>query len=213
MPMSAATNEDGATNNAAGPSAERVVRLYYYVNEEAHATNAVVNDFISREIGNIFGAAPRQPGDGRCYVIFVIRSIAENQDLAHYRVEIDESILPVLLSAHFRPILLRYVRFQSLFGALSFIRRIHSSGHHRKLYRKKIKKYLRKQSASVSTPGADSADCSICLSAYRPKSKVRKLDCSHEFHRKCIDRWLKKGNLNCPVCRTSCFSSIFGAER
>jgi hypothetical protein len=47
--------------------------------------------------------------------------------------------------------------------------------------------------------------CSICLESYEEKTYKRKLDCGHHFHKKCIDKWLKKcisdENLHCPICR------------
>jgi len=38
------------------------------------------------------------------------------------------------------------------------------------------------------------------LSKVKTESLTRKLDCSHTFHSKCIDKWLKVGN-TCPTCR------------
>src|SRR5581483_5332994 len=46
-------------------------------------------------------------------------------------------------------------------------------------------------------------DCSICLN---PTEKfVRKLSCSHEFHRYCLDEWLTVHH-TCPICRSEQFS-------
>ncbi len=45
-------------------------------------------------------------------------------------------------------------------------------------------------------------DCPICLDGFKCRQHGRKLQCSHAFHKKCIDRWLTK-NTHCPVCRTS----------
>ncbi|CAA7020317.1 unnamed protein product [Microthlaspi erraticum] len=45
--------------------------------------------------------------------------------------------------------------------------------------------------------------CPICLGDYKGKHLLRQLpDCSHLFHLKCIDTWLRL-NPTCPVCRTS----------
>ncbi|GIY60242.1 hypothetical protein CDAR_220871 [Caerostris darwini] len=41
--------------------------------------------------------------------------------------------------------------------------------------------------------------CSVCLDTSRRKN-MKYLPCSHVFHRKCINRWLKK-NRRCPICR------------
>jgi hypothetical protein len=47
-------------------------------------------------------------------------------------------------------------------------------------------------------------ECSICLEQYKVNSYKRTLNCNHHFHKKCIDKWLKKcteDNLHCPMCR------------
>ena len=45
-------------------------------------------------------------------------------------------------------------------------------------------------------------DCPICLDVFKYRQHCRKFQCSHVFHKKCIDRWLAK-NTQCPVCRSS----------
>ncbi|CAB4028742.1 RING finger 44-like [Paramuricea clavata] len=42
--------------------------------------------------------------------------------------------------------------------------------------------------------------CVICLMDFEPKQQVRILPCLHEYHSKCIDKWLKS-NRSCPICR------------
>jgi len=43
--------------------------------------------------------------------------------------------------------------------------------------------------------------CSICCIEYKIKEYKRGLNCcSHVFHKKCIDKWLKE-HINCPICR------------
>lgn len=42
--------------------------------------------------------------------------------------------------------------------------------------------------------------CSICLNKIETNEYIRKLKCNHLFHKKCVDKWLKK-NQNCPMCR------------
>ena len=44
------------------------------------------------------------------------------------------------------------------------------------------------------------SECSICLDNYKNNEYFRNLPCNHSFHKKCIDRWVKKNN-NCPICR------------
>ena len=45
--------------------------------------------------------------------------------------------------------------------------------------------------------------CSICLDHFQCGKYKRKMpNCSHEFHKTCIDRWLYKDQkLTCPICR------------
>lgn len=43
--------------------------------------------------------------------------------------------------------------------------------------------------------------CIICASEYSPRELIRTLPCLHDFHCKCIDKWLKKKNV-CPLCRS-----------
>ena len=43
--------------------------------------------------------------------------------------------------------------------------------------------------------------CLICMDNFKHKEYKRILPgCKHYFHKKCIDKWLKK-NSTCPVCR------------
>ncbi|KAK4871486.1 hypothetical protein RN001_015610 [Aquatica leii] len=43
--------------------------------------------------------------------------------------------------------------------------------------------------------------CVICVCHFDLNDKMRTLNCSHKFHRFCIDEWLVE-SYNCPVCRT-----------
>ncbi len=43
-------------------------------------------------------------------------------------------------------------------------------------------------------------DCVICLNLLELSQIVKKLSCNHEFHSKCINKWLEK-NSTCPICR------------
>uniref|UniRef100_A0A8C2K637 RING-type domain-containing protein n=1 Tax=Cyprinus carpio TaxID=7962 RepID=A0A8C2K637_CYPCA len=40
----------------------------------------------------------------------------------------------------------------------------------------------------------------ICFSEYKAGERLRILPCLHDYHVKCIDRWLKE-NATCPICR------------
>jgi hypothetical protein len=49
--------------------------------------------------------------------------------------------------------------------------------------------------------------CSICYEHLQPNEFLRKLKCNHEFHKKCIDKWLytqfkdNRDEYTCPLCR------------
>ena len=47
----------------------------------------------------------------------------------------------------------------------------------------------------------ESKRCVVCLMDFEEKQSVRVLPCLHEYHSKCIDKWLKvrltKGNVEC----------------
>ncbi|RDY07302.1 E3 ubiquitin-protein ligase, partial [Mucuna pruriens] len=43
-------------------------------------------------------------------------------------------------------------------------------------------------------------ECCICLAKYKDKEEVRQLPCSHMFHQKCVDQWLKITSC-CPLCK------------
>ncbi|CAL9769814.1 unnamed protein product [Musa acuminata subsp. burmannicoides] len=46
------------------------------------------------------------------------------------------------------------------------------------------------------------AICAVCLGALEAKHEVRELgNCSHAFHKACIDKWVDIGQLTCPLCR------------
>lgn len=47
---------------------------------------------------------------------------------------------------------------------------------------------------------AEKTQCHICFCDYTVGENLRILPCLHDYHTKCIDRWLKE-NSSCPVCR------------
>ncbi|KAL6980019.1 hypothetical protein U1Q18_021670 [Sarracenia purpurea var. burkii] len=47
----------------------------------------------------------------------------------------------------------------------------------------------------------EAAQCYICLVEYEEGESVRILPCHHEFHRICVDKWLKEIHRVCPLCR------------
>jgi hypothetical protein len=43
--------------------------------------------------------------------------------------------------------------------------------------------------------------CNICLDYYKLKDKYITLTCKHNFHNKCIQKWLCENSIHCPTCR------------
>lgn len=51
-----------------------------------------------------------------------------------------------------------------------------------------------------STAKNENPECCICLSKYVEKEEIRQLPCSHIFHLKCVDQWLRIISC-CPLCK------------
>ncbi|KAI3439771.1 RING-type domain-containing protein [Psidium guajava] len=48
--------------------------------------------------------------------------------------------------------------------------------------------------------------CAVCLSGIEGRHEVRELlNCSHVFHRECLDRWVEENQVTCPLCRCLLF--------
>ncbi|KAG6635932.1 hypothetical protein I3843_11G077600 [Carya illinoinensis] len=59
----------------------------------------------------------------------------------------------------------------------------------------------------------EAAQCYICLVEYEEGDNLRILPCHHEYHRTCIDKWLKEIHRVCPLCRGDvCRSDSLPAE-
>ncbi|KAL9247006.1 hypothetical protein vseg_020478 [Gypsophila vaccaria] len=54
---------------------------------------------------------------------------------------------------------------------------------------------------SPKSQSEDGSQCYICLVEYEEGDEMRSLPCHHEFHKKCIDKWLKEIHRVCPLCR------------
>ena len=43
-------------------------------------------------------------------------------------------------------------------------------------------------------------NCVICMNAFVKNEEIRKIKCTHLFHRECIDEWLGREK-KCPLCK------------
>jgi hypothetical protein len=43
--------------------------------------------------------------------------------------------------------------------------------------------------------------CTICMAPWKLRESVTTLPCGHEFHHRCVRKWLTKKKATCPVCR------------
>lgn len=48
----------------------------------------------------------------------------------------------------------------------------------------------------------DNNECQICLEKFAIGDELRTLNCSHFFHTKCVDSWLRNRSNSCPACRS-----------
>ncbi|XP_078033117.1 ring finger protein murashka isoform X1 [Augochlora pura] len=53
---------------------------------------------------------------------------------------------------------------------------------------------------NAETHQGDQTNCVVCMCDFEALQSLRVLPCSHEFHSKCIDKWLRS-NRTCPICR------------
>lgn len=54
--------------------------------------------------------------------------------------------------------------------------------------------------------------CSICITEFEDKEKVRRLPCKHLFHVNCVDTWLVQ-NSHCPICKTDINEAVRQTNR
>ncbi|CAN8288136.1 unnamed protein product [Cochlearia groenlandica] len=61
-----------------------------------------------------------------------------------------------------------------------------------------------KESSSSSSPQAkdiESEPCTICQESFKNEEKIATLDCGHEYHAECLEKWLIVKNV-CPICKS-----------
>lgn len=44
---------------------------------------------------------------------------------------------------------------------------------------------------SIFPPSGDQTSCVVCICDFEARQTLRVLPCSHEFHAKCVDKWLR----------------------
>lgn len=49
--------------------------------------------------------------------------------------------------------------------------------------------------------------CPICLEDYVSGTTLRRLHCTHQFHKPCLDKWLQQ-KATCPICQGECKSCV-----
>jgi len=47
----------------------------------------------------------------------------------------------------------------------------------------------------------DIGKCSICMTNFEIDDKILDIECKHNFHKECLEEYLKKYNHICPICR------------
>ena len=53
----------------------------------------------------------------------------------------------------------------------------------------------------------ENIQCNICFEQFKENEYKRDVICGHNFHKKCIDKWINKyNNFSCPTCRCNLFS-------
>ncbi|KAH8655458.1 hypothetical protein BX600DRAFT_69091 [Xylariales sp. PMI_506] len=63
-----------------------------------------------------------------------------------------------------------------------------------------------KSSTSQHTESEDSLDfssavCAICLEVMTDTTEIHDLTCAHAFHKECLEDWVSREHIHCPVCR------------
>jgi|GWRWMinimDraft_5_1066013.scaffolds.fasta_scaffold155500_1 hypothetical protein len=105
-----------------------------------------------------------------------------------------------------------YIRFQSEnYDIINiFIYNQHGENKYKNTSRSNLKKLDIKpyRRCILNINGQDrKIECCICYEDVKQNEYIRELNCNHQFHKKCIDKWLIssmkcKEYVNCPVCRT-----------
>ncbi|KAH6657409.1 hypothetical protein BKA67DRAFT_188325 [Truncatella angustata] len=88
-----------------------------------------------------------------------------------------------------------------------------STGRQKQNVRTRIKDIIERCSLAIpkrptpllQKPGSElvrqDASCPICTEDFSDGVDLRKLPCSHLYHPRCIDQWLRDFGVTCPLCR------------
>jgi len=75
-----------------------------------------------------------------------------------------------------------------------------------------FKNFRRKQIKEIGkykkvTAGSELLEttCPICIEEFKENEYYRTLECTHHFHKRCIDKWFRKDHSDCPMCRKKVF--------
>uniref|UniRef100_A0A7S0F3Y2 RING-type domain-containing protein n=2 Tax=Hanusia phi TaxID=3032 RepID=A0A7S0F3Y2_9CRYP len=93
---------------------------------------------------------------------------------------------------------------EGLLPALNAVRSQASSGGSLKKVPKEIVDAFPTQKWRAGDSGSK-LECYICLEEYEEGDVLRRLPCNHQFHSKCIDRWLLEVHRTCPCCRKAVY--------
>jgi len=52
-------------------------------------------------------------------------------------------------------------------------------------------------------------NCTICLDNFEDNEKIILLECNHNFHKNCIEKWLKEYSYKCPLCRNESSEKVY----
>lgn len=55
-------------------------------------------------------------------------------------------------------------------------------------------------SAEVAAASESRKTCAVCMEEFRAGEQMRTLPCFHDFHKRCVDRWLRQQGV-CPICK------------
>ncbi|CAG7867881.1 unnamed protein product [Brassica rapa] len=56
-------------------------------------------------------------------------------------------------------------------------------------------------SSSPQTKDRETEPCTICQESFKNEEKIATLDCGHEYHAECLEKWLIVKNV-CPICKS-----------